>query len=118
MNEQSDLFNGAPEDGPSLRDAGMAKSLTHANSVHTDWGRKAYGIMIHYLWITSRGVGTFMTEDLRAYARGRISKPPDDRAWGGIIMRAVREGLIVRHGYARHKDPSRHAGPSTVWRVK
>jgi hypothetical protein len=118
MNEQSDLFNGAPEDGPSLRDRGIAKAFDHANSVERQWGKKAYGILIHYIWLSSRGTGIFMTEDVRDYARGRISKPPDDRAWGAIIMRAVREGLIVRHGYARHKDPSRHAGPSTVWRVK
>jgi hypothetical protein len=45
-----------------------------------------------------------------------VPPPPDARAWGSVIMRARRAGLIEHAGYAQSLRRSRHAGIVSTWR--
>lgn len=60
----------------------------------------------------------FMAEDVREFARGvdGFEDPPDGRAWGSVVMRAAKAGIIKRIGYAPMKSPNCHANPKSVWR--
>lgn len=81
-----------------------------------NWDSIAYDAMILYIGTLNKR-NSFMCEDLRAYAeRLEIPAPNDKRAWGKIVTRASREGLIVKIGYAATSNPLAHGTPATVWR--
>ena len=99
--------------GSQLRYKGIKKAIDNANSTHEKWSDKAYKFLLDYI----KSHQEFMTEDLRTASEKEISKPPSNRAWGGIILRAVRAGLIHRVGFANVKNVKAHKTPATVWRV-
>ena len=99
--------------GSQLRDKGIKKAIDNANSTHEKWSDKAYKFLLDYI----KSHQEFMTEDLRIASEKEISKPPSNRAWGGIILRAVRAGLIHRVGFSSVKNVKAHRTPATVWRV-
>lgn len=101
--------------GKDLRDSGMALAESHANAVHKDWSVKAMNALITYINVGNRE--SFMCEDVRAYAEDKclIDTPPNNRAWGGVIARAVKANLIKRVGYANVKNSRAHCTPAAVW---
>ena len=103
--------------GRQLRDTGMQVALDHAESVHDGWAEQAIGALQVYL--SAHPGRTFMTEDVRAYAYDvlAIPHPPHCRAWGGVIARAAREGLIRRVGLGPVKTASSHMANAAVWRA-
>jgi len=56
-----------------------------------------------------------MTEDVRISSEGIIEIPPSNRAWGGVIVRAVKSGLIKRIGFQNVNNPKAHKTPATLW---
>lgn len=96
------------DDARRGRDEGMA--LVGENSGE-EWQEGAYNALKAYA-LTHTG---FMTEDARmaAYEQG-LPKPHDNRAWGPVINRAVKNGTIVREGFAPAKTG--HMRPMPVWR--
>ena len=106
-----DLFN--LNEGRKLRDQGMEKATTHADRVHTKWRDKAFVLLVEFLKTRER----FMTEDVRYFAHQKkdLDTPPDSRAWGSVIMKAVKAGMIKRIGYAPMKSKNCHANPKSVW---
>ncbi len=112
MSDSLDLFDDL---GQILRDAGMKKSIDHANQLYPMWESRAYSLTKRFIGYV--GEIDFTAEDIREYAeRLNCPHPPDRRAWGHIVKRAVKDGLITKVGYRAHRDPSRHCGISTVWR--
>ena len=99
--------------GSQLRDKGIKKAVDNANDTHEKWSDKAYKFLVGYI----KSHQEFMTEDLRLDSEKEIPKPPSNRAWGGIILRAVRAGLIHRVGFSNVKNVKAHRTPATVWRV-
>ena len=99
--------------GSQLRDKGIKKAIDNANDTHEKWSDKAYKFLVGYI----KSHQEFMTEDLRLDSEKEIPKPPSNRAWGGIILRAVRAGLIHRVGFSNVKNVKAHRTPATVWRV-
>lgn len=102
----------AIQTGFQLAEQGMSRALTHAESVDEGWGEKAYQFV--------RGFAAqrieFRTEEVRRYAeQNGLAVPPSARAWGGIIGRAVKSGLITSVGYVNCKNPSAHRCPVRVW---
>ena len=90
---------------------GMNQSLDHANRVAPQWSERAYDKLREFCWLGN----DFMTEDVRLWAEETgLDSPPDNRAWGGIVNRAVRENMIVRVGYGNSKTG--HMRPMPVWR--
>ena len=95
--------------GHQLAEAGAKQALDHAGYI---WAAEAYLAFCYY----AKTVESFMADDVRhfAYANGLIL-PPDNRAWGGVVNRAVKAGQIKRLGYAPLKSPNCHARPQSVW---
>jgi len=76
--------------GTQLRDKGIKQAIDNADDTHERWSEKAYKFLTN--WIKTQY--EFMTEDVRLASEKEIPKPPSNRAWGGIVVRAARAGLI------------------------
>ena len=99
--------------GTQLRDKGIKQAIDNADDTHERWSEKAYKFLTN--WIKTQY--EFMTEDVRLASEKEIPKPPSNRAWGGIILRAVRAGLITRDRFSNVKNAKAHKTPATVWKV-
>lgn len=80
------------------RDEGMERVIDHADRVETGWSEECLCLLRLFLMEHTE---PFLTEDFRAWTAGKIALPPDGRAFGPIIMRAKRNGLIRTAGVAR-----------------
>lgn len=109
------LFDAAMTDADqsrALRDAGIEQAADHANAVHTKWTDKAFEFLRKYLGYTA---GEFQTEDVRIAGLNVLPEPPSKRAWGAVMIAAVKAGLIKKTGYAPVNNPRAHRTPATVW---
>lgn len=95
------------------RDAAIAQGMETAGET---WMSKASALL--QMFVTLRGKDTFMAEDFVEWMKRNYPAipPPDPRAFGGVIQKAAREGLIERVGYAPANSSNR--SPKCVWRVK
>ena len=107
-NNQTDLFS---DSGEVLRDEGIQKAMIHANIAVGMWTELAFNFLRTYI----RSNREFMAEDVRNASIGIISEPPSDRAWGGIFVRAAKNGLIKRKGFQNVKNVKAHCTPATLW---
>ena len=101
--------------GAQLRDAGIKQALDHAEEVTPEWPELAYKFLCDYI---RKHPGEFMTEDVRQAAAGIVPEPPSLRAWGGVIVKAAKSGLIVRAGYGQVTNVNAHRANASVWVVK
>lgn len=92
---------------------GMKQSIDHANEKHENWSDEAYGFLLAFIKTTPR----FMTEQVREASVDVIPQPPSNRAWGPIIMKASKQGIIYRSGYSQVKNPKAHKANASVWAV-
>lgn len=96
--------------GHDLAQAGAELAAQHAGKA---WADEAYLALCYF----AQRNDTFMTEDVRSFAHGHgLPLPPDGRAWGGVVNRALRAKCITRVGYAPMKSPNCHADPKSVWK--
>lgn len=96
------------------RDSGMKRAEDHANLVHDSWTEKA----LRYLkWYINAGdlKKNFLTEDVRESSGTLVPEPPSLRAWGSVMMKAAKAGLIKKVGYAQVKNPKANRTPATLW---
>ena len=100
--------------GAELRDIGIKKAVDHAEVKNENWSDVAYDFLKKYI----TGKREFMAEDFRYAAEGIVPEPPSLRAYGGIISRAAKDGLIFRIGYSQVKNPRAHMANAAVWRVR
>lgn len=97
--------------GTALRDKGIEQAHQSVEADTPGWTQSA----IKYLELYPHK--EFMAEELRlwAYANG-LPKPPHGRAWGAVMVGAVKRGLVVHGGYRAVKNPKAHGTPANVWR--
>lgn len=102
--------------GHDLAIQGMQTAVDNANRVHPDWSDMAYNYMHAWLQTVPSGY-RFMTEDarIRSEILGTIPPPPSKRAWGAIILKAARAGLIRKAGYQQVKNKNAHCANATLW---
>lgn len=98
----------------AARDAGITQAVTHADEVTPKWSELAYAFLLGYAGANEG----FTSEDVReaAYAAGSVDKPPSERAWGGVFMRAAKANVLQRAGYDTARDPKVHCNVVTRWR--
>lgn len=109
--KQIDLFS----TGAELRDKGIKQAIDHADAVHDQWSERAYRFLKQFIETHDQ----FTSEDVRLGSAGVVPDPPDDRAWGGVIGRGKRSGLIKKNGFGYAKDPKAHCRPAQIWeRIK
>lgn len=105
---QLDLFSGAEK-----RDKGIAQAINHADAVSPGWSKDAFLFLLNYM----RTHSEFMGEEVRTASEGILPEPPDKRAWGAIMVRAVKSGLLVRKEYRSVTNPKAHKSICSVWQV-
>ncbi len=106
---QPDLFNPPASEQLARQRAqdGIRRAAVHAGK---RWVRLAVGYVQEY----AAKHETFLAEDCREFAEADgLTCPPDSRAWGGVMRRALREGIIVRAGYA--PACSSNGSPKCLW---
>ena len=92
------------------RDDGMQRAVEHADAVEVFWSESAYSHLRDFCRLQT----SFLTEEAREFAESRgLTPPPDGRAWGAVIRRAAKDGLIQRIGYKPAK--SSNLAPKCLW---
>jgi hypothetical protein len=100
--------------GKRYADDGAKRAIDHAEIESPSWADKAGDFLIQYI----KHGKEFMVEDLRLASRGTIPEPPSLRAWGGVIKRAAKAGLIYRTGTKSVKNVNAHAAFASTWIIK
>jgi hypothetical protein len=76
------------------------------------WTKEAFNLMKEFIPEQKQ----FMCEEFRDYCHDKgLTLPANNRAFGGIILKAMRQGLIRRVGYGKVKNPKAHAANAAVW---
>lgn len=107
-----DLVCADPGVGHALGIEGASRAIEHADRVEQGWSDLARGFMAGFI----RQRPYFTSEDvwLAAEAAG-IPRPPDRRAWGGIIQGFVNKKLIRKRGTGFSKLPHLHGNHIAVY---
>jgi hypothetical protein len=91
----------------------IKQSNDHADKVIPDWSELAMDGLRKYAAV----VDNFITEEARRWLVGIVPEPPDNTAWGGVIVKAKNIGLIepVEGVFRKTADKISHCRPSQVW---
>lgn len=110
--KQLDLF-----DANKKKEQGMNISLLNAESRKEGWAKEA--ILILYGFLRVQGDTPFLGEEFRVWCeKYGLSEPPSKRAYGGVMVRAAKLGLIEKVGYAKTTNPLAHRTPANLWKRK
>lgn len=99
-------------DPAARRDEAIERVVTKADTIDPGWSDRAYAALSIYC---AKSREPFIAEDVRAWAEGLglISAPHDARAWGAVIQKAARKGMLAKVGYAPAK--SSNLSPKVLW---
>ncbi len=101
------------EQARAERDAAIASVMAHADRETPDWSENAYQFIRLY---ARKADKPFIGNDIVCNAEAwGLTMPDDNRAWGGPIKRAIKEGVIVRVGYV--PAVHRHCAPVPLYRA-
>jgi len=79
---------------------------------NVQWSEEAFKFLKLFVSVSR---GNFMAEDIRYASAGIVPKPNSARAWGGVIRKAQKEGLIKAMGYDKVKNVKAHRTPAGLW---
>jgi len=82
--------------------------------METTWANQAYKYLEDYVDIQDHD-REFLAEDIRYSSEGHVPLPSNPRAWGSVVRKAKRDGVIVATGYAEVTNKKAHATPATLW---
>lgn len=95
-----------------VTDAAIKQAADHADAVVAEWTNSAYDHLVRY----ARENRYFKTEDVRLAAhKAGLPKPPDARAWGAVMRRAVAQNVVTKLGFGVSTEPQAHMRPAAVW---
>lgn len=98
------------------RDVGMALAVEHAEDVNAGWKDKAYRALLTFLHFNPGML--FQAEDIRLWAEVRgLPHPPNNRAWGAIIVKAKKANRIQFIRIEATSGPSAHRANASVWKA-
>ena len=104
---------------PMLQMMGVQEAIeaveASANRAQEGWSSEAYSLLLQFIAENP----LFKAEDARAFAhiQGGLAKPPDLRAWGGVVQRAAREGRIKKVGHGKSNNKLSHYRPVMIWQA-
>lgn len=94
------------------RDLGMARAADKAEREVTGWSEVALAFVRRFV---SDRPHPFLAEDVRAAAKvWGLIEPQNAKAWGPVIKRAERAGVVRACGYAPANSSNR--SPKVLWR--
>jgi hypothetical protein len=79
------------------------------------WGEAAYAYLCRYAKEHPSG---FTTELVRAWAASEGLEDDSPSAWGAVVRRAKKNGVIEFAGYEQSSNASRHLNMVRIWRAK
>ena len=82
----------------------------HADKVNENWSATAYNLFCDY----AKTHDKFTTEQVRLHC-STFHRPPSNRAWGGIALRAQKNGVIKSVGLIATKNKTAHGANATLW---
>jgi hypothetical protein len=92
---------------------GITVAALNTESHVAGWSNMALDKMKEFISINKQ---PFLVEQVRRFAHSRgLPRPESDRAWGGVVSRAARRGLIRHVGYAKTSNPLAHNTPAALW---
>ena len=97
-----------------LAEAGAQLAADFAGTLtNTDWQGIAYAFLKGFASTRPR----FQCSDLREESKGVVPDHPqlDPRAWGQVVKRAAKNGLIRPLGYARTERRKSHGRAEQTW---
>ena len=104
--------------GEGLAISGGATAAAHADSQSAGWLARATGLAEQFVLNDTDKPEHFQAIHIRAYAeRLGLPSPPDARAWGHIMRRLKKKGVIASVGTGKSSDPKQHNGFITEWRA-
>jgi hypothetical protein len=103
-------------EGRRLAREGAELAEDNANKAEEGWSEKAEAALLVYRDFLGRNK-RFMCEDFRHWAidNGILPEPPNNKAFGGVMTRARKRGVVVRGPGDYSKDPKSHSAPSNDW---
>jgi hypothetical protein len=93
------------------RDAGINQAIDHAERIDDEWPDLAYSFLCRYARTHQFFQGWEVTRDATLMGYGA---PTDDRAWGALFLKAIRNQVIEISGVGR--NPNRHASICPAYR--
>lgn len=98
------------------RDEGIARAVARAEANSPQWSARALGLLRHFVEL-HKGT-TFLAENFVEWVEKTyplsFPKPPDPRAYGGVIRAAAKLNMIEKVGYAPAKTSN--CSPKCQWR--
>jgi hypothetical protein len=95
------------------RDTGIAQAEQHAERLDPGWKDTAFA-MLRGFCQERRGCHC-TSEDIRRWCELRGFDSPVPKAWGAVVQKAAKAGLIKRIGFGLAKQ--RHGSPCPLWEV-
>lgn len=105
------IVNTVRRTAEEMRSAGIAKAEESAEVFCPNWGQIALDAVREFI---EKHSGNFQAEDIRMWAK-QVPPAPSARAWGSVMLKAARMGLIRSVGYATVDNPLAHGTPATLW---
>jgi len=104
------------EEGERRKNIGMEEAADHAEEESPQWKQRAFNLLVRYLSEYPKP-HQFQAEDFRNWCEmGKfIQEPPSKRAYGSIVLRAAKQGLIKKIGHATVKNVTAHRCFATLW---
>ncbi|RTK93082.1 hypothetical protein EKI60_06610 [Candidatus Saccharibacteria bacterium] len=97
-----------------LKRLGIKRSLENADKKNEYWSFSARCLLNRFL--AERRGKPFLIEEARAYAtRKRLPEPPSLRSWGGVVLKAAKDGLIRKVGTKETMNPLAHNAIANLW---
>ncbi len=98
------------DEADAARDLGMARVEKAAGE---QWRGAALDVVRQY----AKNHTVFLTEDVREFAQKQgMAPPPNEKAWGPVMLAAAREGVIVSCGTGRAR--SSNNSPKVLWKSR
>lgn len=91
----------------------MKKAADHAGN---EWMDSAHKAILKYLEFI--GDGKWAAEDFRAWSKDILEVPENLKAFGPVMLRAKKQGLIKHIGFIQVKNSKAHQANASVWQRK
>lgn len=112
MNPQTTI----PFPGERLKEIGMQMAVDNADSKVESWSQHCYDLLKQYLKINR---GEFFAEFFRQWTEDKLplGEGVSKRAFGGVMSRAAKDGLIKKVGTGKVTNYKAHACYATIWKA-
>lgn len=95
------------------RDIGIQRAVDHAETDAPGWTQIAYLFLVRYAREHERFQCWMCNQESKS---GGVPIPANEKAWAAPIRKALKEGIIVKDGFA--PNPKRHATDAPVYRSR